>query len=82
MIERKSSYKRVYPGDIAYNMMRMWQGAVGAVPVDGQISPAYVVAKPKAGVLGEYFAYLFRVRGYQQEIERNSRGIVSDRLRL
>ena len=31
-------YKRAIAGDIAYNMMRMWQGAVGVAPVDGLIS--------------------------------------------
>ena len=42
----RSKYKRAAKGDIAYNMMRMWQGAVGVAPVDGLISPAYVVARP------------------------------------
>ena len=39
-------YKRAAKGDVAYNMMRMWQGAVGVSPVDGLVSPAYVVARP------------------------------------
>ena len=39
----RSEYKRAVKGDIAYNMMRMWQGAVGVAPVDGLVSPAYVV---------------------------------------
>ena len=42
----RSKYKRAAKGDVAYNMMRMWQGAVGVAPVDGLISPAYVVARP------------------------------------
>ncbi|MCR5295528.1 MAG: hypothetical protein K6E30_10240, partial [Lachnospiraceae bacterium] len=49
--EDKTKYKRVYPGDLTYNMTRAWQGAFGAVRVEGMISPAYVVAKPKAGTL-------------------------------
>src|SRR6266571_3503141 len=28
-----SKYKRTVKGDLAYNMMRMWQGAVGLTPV-------------------------------------------------
>jgi type I restriction enzyme, S subunit len=40
----RQKYKRALKGDIAYNMMRMWQGAVGIAPVDGLVSPAYVVA--------------------------------------
>jgi hypothetical protein len=66
----------------AYNMMRMWQGAVGVVPTGGLVSPAYVVAKPRAGVFGGYFELLFRTDDCKNEINRNSRGIVSDRNRL
>lgn len=39
-------YKRAVKGDLAYNTMRMWQGALGVCPVDGLVSPAYVVARP------------------------------------
>src|SRR5262245_43211453 len=34
-----AKYKRACKGDIAYNMMRMWQGAVGVAPTDGLVSP-------------------------------------------
>jgi type I restriction enzyme S subunit len=33
VIEDREKYKSAATGDIAYNMMRMWQGAVGVVPV-------------------------------------------------
>src|SRR4051812_11543538 len=39
----KSAYKLVRPGDIAYNKMRAWQGAVGVSDYRGIVSPAYVV---------------------------------------
>src|SRR5271156_1809769 len=42
----RSKYQRARRGDIAYNMMRMWKGAVGIAPTDGLVSPAYVVARP------------------------------------
>jgi len=42
----REKYKRAAPWGIAYNMMRMWQGTVGVAPVDGLISPAYVVVRP------------------------------------
>ena len=42
----KSNYKRVKIGDIAYNTMRMWQGASGASSYDGIVSPAYTVITP------------------------------------
>lgn len=78
----KDKYKRARAGDIAYNMMRMWQGAVGVAPVDGLVSPAYVVARPVEGTTSEYFERLFRLPAYMAEVNRYSRGIVSDRNRL
>ena len=59
----RSMYKRAAKGDIAYNMMRMWQGAVGLAPVDGLVSPAYVVAKPLPGTEPRYYGALFALVG-------------------
>lgn len=83
-IEDCSKYKRVYPGDLAYNMMRAWQGAFGAVRVDGMVSPAYVVAKPKGNVLvdSRYMEALLRSPSAIEEMHRFSRGITDFRLRL
>lgn len=78
----RSKYKRAARGDVAYNMMRMWQGAVGVAPVDGLISPAYVVARPFSEVDPRYYTYLFRTSAYMREVNKFSRGIVSDRNRL
>ena len=78
----RSKYKRAVQGDIAYNMMRMWQGAVGVAPEDGLISPAYVVARPFDEVDPRYYTYLFRTPAYMREVNKFSRGIVSDRNRL
>jgi len=77
-----AKYKRAAAGDIAYNMMRMWQGAVGIAPVDGLVSPAYVVAAPFDGVEPRYFNELFRTAAYMAEVDNCSRGIVKDRNRL
>lgn len=38
---------RAQRGDIVYNMMRMWQGAVGLAQEESMVSPAYVVLSPK-----------------------------------
>ncbi|WP_165943349.1 restriction endonuclease subunit S [Roseicella aquatilis] len=78
----RSKYKRAAAGDVAYNMMRLWQGAVGVAPEDGLVSPAYVVAAPYDGVDPRYFTYLFRTADYMREVESFSRGIVADRNRL
>lgn len=75
-------YKQAVKGDIAYNMMRMWQGAVGVVPVDGLVSPAYVVARPFDGIEPRYFSNLFRTATYMSEVDKYSHGIVKDRNRL
>jgi type I restriction enzyme S subunit len=75
-------YKRAAKGDIAYNMMRMWQGALGTAPVDGLVSPAYVVARPFEETNPYYYSYLFRTEGYKAEVDGYSRGIVKDRNRL
>ena len=81
-IEDRDSYKRAAQGDIAYNMMRMWQGAIGVAPVDGLISPAYVVAQPLTDVVSRYYEYLFRTTDYKRQVNIASRGIVPDRNRL
>ena len=78
----RDKYKRALTGDIAYNMMRMWQGAVGVAPVDGLISPAYVVAHPLPDTDAHYYEKLFRTPAYMQEVDNYSRGIVKDRNRL
>jgi type I restriction enzyme S subunit len=82
VMSAKEKYKRAVKGDIAYNMMRMWQGAVGPAPTDGLVSPAYVVVRPHAGVNTAYYSYLFRTAAYMQEVNKFSRGIVADRNRL
>ena len=78
----RSQYKRAAQGDIAYNMMRMWQGAVGVALMDGLVSPAYVVACPFPDIDSRYYSYLFRTGDYMREVDNFSRGIVSDRNRL
>jgi type I restriction enzyme S subunit len=60
----------------------MWQGAVGVAPIDGLVSPAYVVARPAPGTATRYFELLFRTAAYMSEVDKYSRGIVKDRNRL
>ncbi len=51
-------------------------------PVDGLVSPAYVVASPFPEVDCRYFSYLFRTQTYMNEVNKYSHGIVADRNRL
>src|SRR6266540_642471 len=74
----KSAYKLVRPGDIAYNKMRAWQGAIGMSEYQGIVSPAYVVQRPREGVHSRYVHYLLRTPSFAKEAERWSYGITSD----
>ena len=74
----KSAYKLVKSGDIAYNKMRAWQGAVGVSDCQGIVSPAYVVERPRNGVNSKFFHYLLRTPVFAKEAERWSYGITSD----
>jgi len=81
-IEDRSAYKRVRVGDLAYNMMRAWQGAFGIATVDGLVSPAYVVARPSLELHTPYFEHLLRTPMCIEEFRRASKGIADFRQRL
>lgn len=55
-----ANYKVVHKGDVVYNNMRMWQGAVGSSDYDGIVSPAYVVARPAIELDSTCFGYLLK----------------------
>mgnify|MGYP001567447253 CR=1 FL=1 len=74
----KSAYKLVRPGEIAYNKMRAWQGAIGVSDYQGIVSPAYVVQRPHEGADSRYLHYLLRTPTFAKEAERWSYGITSD----
>ncbi|MFK7900428.1 MAG: restriction endonuclease subunit S [Cyclobacteriaceae bacterium] len=80
--EDKSKYKLIKVGDIAYNRMRMWQGALGYSDYRGITSPAYVILKPKMKINQRFFHYMFRARFYTNYSKRFSYGIVDDQLSL
>jgi len=81
-IEDRTKYKRVVIDDLAYNMMRAWQGAFGAVKVEGLVSPAYVVAEPIRDFRTSYIELLLRTPMAVEEMRRFSRGIADFRMRL
>lgn len=72
----------VEPGDIAYNTMRMWQGAFGQAELSGLVSPAYVVLKPHPDVDPAYCAQLFSTPRMLHLFWAYSYGLTDDRLRL
>ena len=80
--EDKSVYKVVHKNDLAYNMMRAWQGGFGAAQVDGLVSPAYVVATPRTELDSRYIEALLRTPMFTEKIRGLSYGIADFRLRL
>ena len=74
----KSNYKVVKVGDIAYNSMRMWQGACGYSLYKGICSPAYTVVIPQNNIDVVYCFYLFKRNETLQLFRVNSQGLTSD----
>lgn len=80
--EDKSLYKRVYPNDLAFNMMRAWQGAFGVSKVDGMISPAYIVAEPIKEINADYLNYYIQTARFIGAANNLSYGVTDFRKRL
>lgn len=74
----KSKYKVVKVGDIAYNSMRMWQGASGCSQYEGIVSPAYTVVVPNANIHSLFFAYLFKTIPMINLFRLHSQGLTKD----
>lgn len=72
----------VKAGDIAYNMMRVWQGALGLATTDGLVSPAYVVLRPTKEIDSLFAEYLFKTPRLIYLFWAYSYGLTKDRLRL
>ena len=81
-IEDKTQYKRAESGDLVFNMMRAWQGAVGTVRTRGMVSPAYIVAKPGDMVDPLFMNFYMRTDRMIKSIHRQSYGVTDFRLRL
>jgi type I restriction enzyme S subunit len=74
----KSKYKVVKIGDIAYNSMRMWQGASGYSKFEGIVSPAYTVVVPHEDIDSLFFAYMFKTSTMINLFRLNSQGLTTD----
>ena len=75
---RTENGKRICTGDLVYNKMRMWQGAVGVAPAEGRVSTAYVVCQPIRDLIPEFFEYLYRTPLYITQSLRFSYGGCKD----
>ena len=76
--ENKSNYKIVKKNDLAYNTMRMWQGAEGVSEYDGIVSPAYTVITALDGNNSYFFKTMFKQTFMLQVFQRFSQGLTSD----
>ena len=75
---KKENGKRICKGDLVYNKMRMWQGAVGIAPAEGRVSTAYVVCQPIRDLIPDFFEYLYRTPLYITQSFRFSYGGCKD----
>ncbi len=76
----KSKYKKICVGDIGYNTMRMWQGRSALSALEGIVSPAYTILKPRKTADALFFSYLFKTPKLVNLFWRNSQGLVGDTL--
>jgi len=79
---RADEHLLVKEKDIAYNMMRMWQGASGMSVEEGVVSPAYIVLTPTNAIDSVFASYMFKTRRVIYLFWAYSYGLTSDRLRL
>ena len=80
--EDKSTYKHVHSGDLIFNMMRAWQGAIGVAKTEGMISPAYISAIPSEDIYPPFMNYLLRRKDVINQINNLSYGVTDSRKRL
>jgi len=76
--DNKDNYKKVCVGDIAYNSMRMWQGASGYSTYEGIVSPAYTVLYKKSEIDMEFMSYYFKTHQLVHTFKKFSQGLTSD----
>lgn len=82
-IADKTQYKTARAGDLVFNMMRAWQGAIGVARSDGLVSPAYIVATPNEELVYPLFMdYYMKSPKMVGIINRQSYGVTDFRKRL
>ncbi|MGG1696254.1 restriction endonuclease subunit S [Bacillus zhangzhouensis] len=80
--EDKSLYKSVRSGDLVFNMMRAWQGAIGVAKIEGMVSPAYITAIPNKKLFPPFMDYCLRRHEIIAQINNFSYGVTDFRKRL
>ena len=80
--EDKSLYKHVYSGDLVFNMMRAWQGAIGVATTEGMVSPAYISAIPNEHVYPQFMDCSLSRESIILQMNNLSYGVTDFRKRL
>lgn len=74
--------KKAAAGDLVFNMMRAWQGAVGCAKSAGMVSPAYIVASPDSRIDPNYMDLYVKTKSIIDQFNRLSYGAIDFRKRL
>lgn len=78
----RSKYKVIKKGELAFNLMNAFSGAIAVSPYDGILSPAYAVCESTRDMNTLYFHYLLQTPIYLSVIKSLSYGIMYERNRL
>ena len=73
--EDLSNYKVCRKGEIVVNRMSAYQGALGVSPVDGLVSPDYMVLRLRATHDARFWEYLMRSGSFVSEMSARVRGV-------
>lgn len=84
MAEDYSGSKLCEPGDLVYNIMWAWMGALGVSNHRGIVSPSYAIFRPfdQQAFNRKYLEWLMRSNLYVEHYNRVSTGLHSSRLRF
>ncbi|WP_430386491.1 restriction endonuclease subunit S [Blastomonas fulva] len=84
MAEDYSGSKLCEPGDLIYNIMWAWMGALGVSDHRGIVSPSYAIYRPfdQEAFNKKYLEWLMRSNSYVEHYNKVSTGLHSSRLRF
>ncbi len=84
MAEDYSGSKLCEPGDLIYNIMWAWMGALGVSDHRGIVSPSYAIFRPFDQNMfnRKYLEWLMRSNSYVEHYNKVSTGLHSSRLRF
>lgn len=83
MAEDYTGSKTCQDGDLVFNIMWAWMGALGVADRIGIVSPSYAVFRQKTGTFNpQYLEFLLKTIGYIDHYNKVSTGLHISRLRF